>query len=64
MNKLLRVTGPHTYRLVAVEDDDGLWFGQAAEGHSLRQDIAAYQVGRFKLLYTVFVRPKHWDLAA
>lgn len=57
-NKLLRTTGPVTYRLMAVQFDDGPMIGQMAEGNSLADDIASFNGCQQRPLYAVFVRPK------
>jgi len=59
VNKLLRTTGPVTYRLMAVQFDDGPMYGEQAEGNSLAEDIAALRSKGLRPLYSVFVRPKH-----
>lgn len=57
-NKLLRTTGPATYRLMAVQFDDGPMIGQMTEGNSLAEDIASFNGCWQRPLYAVFVRPK------
>jgi len=57
-NKLLRVSGPQTHRLMAVDLRGERLIGQTAGGLSLRDDIAAYRSDTCKPLYAVFVRPK------
>lgn len=58
-NKLLRASGPSSYRLMAVEMSDGVWFGETRGGDTLKDDIASYRDRRVvcKPLYAVFVRP-------
>jgi len=57
-NKLLRTTGPVTYRLMAVQFDDGPMIGRQTEGNSLAEDIASFNGRPMRPLYAVFVRPK------
>ena len=61
VDKLLRVSGPRTYRLMAVNLGGEHMIGETAGGLSLKDDIAAYQGRDCKPLYAVFVRPKGAD---
>lgn len=56
-NKLLRVSGPQTYRLMAVDIRGECLIGETAGGQSLKQDIAQSRGRDCKPLYAVFVRP-------
>jgi hypothetical protein len=55
MNKLLRTTGPFTYRLIAV---NGFPLGRTAAGRSLKEDVAILRGAGIRPQYAVFVRPK------
>lgn len=57
-NKLLRVSGPLTYRLMAVRFKDGDFIGETCEGRTLAHDIEIYKSKVCKPLYAVFVRPR------
>lgn len=54
MNKLLRATGPITYRLLVVDDGQ---LGRMAQGRSLKQDIAWAKSGDLTPRYAIFIRP-------
>jgi len=58
VNKLLRVPGPWSYRLMVVELRGEVMLGQTSGHLSLRGDIADYQRDDCKPLYAIFVRPK------
>lgn len=57
-NKLCRVSGPSSFRLMAVELADGQWIGETSGGLSLRDDIAQYRRPNCRPLYAIFVRPR------
>ena len=56
-NKLCRVPGPNSYRLMAVNLRGEPMIGQTSGRLSLEEDIAAYRSSSCRPLYAVFVRP-------